>query len=91
MWQHLLAPQIRLVDLCSADLTTGAALSQAKFEITNIISRISFLYIYKNLLKILVIIFTQNKQNGKFAVVYEAGIMAGLALITQAVRWQDFT
>ena len=35
MWQHLLAPQIRLVDLCSADLATGAVLSQAKFETTN--------------------------------------------------------
>ena len=46
MWQHLSAPQIRLVDFCSADVTDRAALpqdrvetligSQAEFEITNI-------------------------------------------------------
>ena len=44
-WQHLLAPQMRLVELCSADVATRAALpqngaemligSQAEFEMTN--------------------------------------------------------
>ena len=34
-------------------------------------------------------IFTRNKQNGKFAVVYEAGIAERLALITQDLWGAD--
>ena len=31
-WQHVLAPQLRLVDLCSANVTTMTALPQNKVQ-----------------------------------------------------------
>ena len=92
--QHILAPQIRRLDLCSADLTTRAALPQrriemqigshAKFETANRIRFHQIMLHYKHYSE-LNMYSHKHKQNYKLVVVYEAGIMVRLASITQAL------
>ena len=79
----LFSLQIHVVNLFSANVATWSALPQNRIQMLIGYSFCQTILYYKNYSK-LNLYSRKNKHKFKFAVVYEAGIMAGLASITPA-------